>query len=101
MTRTINFQELNEKAILIYLDDQQLIKDKDYTISTDGFMQLIKKVAGGEKLKIYEFETTDGCWIAPTPTKLGLYPKLTQIYLDASTSVMRQIQQVHLKSWNR
>ena len=48
LTRTINFEELNEKAILIYLDDQQLIKDKDYTLSTDGFMQLIKKVAGGE-----------------------------------------------------
>ena len=83
LTRTINFEELNEKAVLIYLDDQQLIKDKDYTISTDGFMQLIKKVVGGEKLKIYEFETTDGCWIPPTPTKLGLYPKFEpQIYSD-------------------
>ena len=83
LTRPVDFSSLNEKAVLVYLNDKQLCKDKDYIISTDGFMELKKKVTGGEILKIYEFESTDGCWVPPTPTKLGLYPKYEpQIYAD-------------------
>ena len=55
-------------------------------------MQLVQTVlsnitkillVAGQKVKIVEYETTDGCWIPPTPTKLGLYPKYEpEIYLD-------------------
>ena len=34
-------------------------------------------------LDVYEYITTDGCWVPPTPTKLGLYPKFTpEVILD-------------------
>ena len=83
LTRSVSFTELNENACLIYLDEMQLIKDKDYAISTDGFINITKPLLAGQKVKIVEYETTDGCWIPPTPTKLGLYPKYEpEIYLD-------------------
>ena len=85
ITRPVSFSTLNEKAILVYLDDKQLIKDIDYTISTESFVELKIAVVADQVLKIYEYETTDGCWISPTPTKLGLYPKyVPEITLDTT-----------------
>tara|TARA_Y200000002_G_scaffold136879_1_gene112844 strand:+ start:13385 stop:28348 length:14964 start_codon:yes stop_codon:yes gene_type:complete len=83
LTRTIDFTTLNENAILVYLDQTQLIKDKDYTVSTDGFITITATITAGQKLYVYEYESTDGCWVPPTPTKLGLYPKYQpEVYLD-------------------
>ena len=83
ITRAVDFTKLNEKAILVYLDGQQLIKDKEYTIDVDAFVELKIPVKADQVLTVYEYETTDGCWIPPTPTKLGLYPKYEpQIMLD-------------------
>lgn len=83
LTRPITLTELTENAVLVYLDDEQLMFDKDYTLSTDGFITITKTVTTGQKLTIYEYESTDGCWIPPTPTKLGLYPKFQpSIYID-------------------
>ena len=83
LTRTVSFTNLNENAVLVYLNLEQLIKDKDYTLSTDGFVTITTNIKAGDKIKIVEYETTDGCWIPPTPTKLGLYPKYQpQIFLD-------------------
>ena len=83
ITRAVDFTQLNANAILVYLDDKQLLKDKEYTINTEGFVELKIAVKANQNLKIYEYESTDGCWIPPTPTKLGLYPKFEpQIILD-------------------
>ena len=38
--RAVDFTKLNEKAILVYLDGEQLIKDQDYTIDPDAFIEL-------------------------------------------------------------
>ena len=46
-------------------------------------MTLTNAPSAGDVLDVYEYKTTDGCWIPPTPTKLGLYPKFTpEIFLD-------------------
>ena len=83
LTRTVDFTTLNENAIIVYLNDIQLIKDKDYTVSNDGFITITASMTAGQKIYIYEYESTDGCWIPPTPTKLGLYPKYEpQIFVD-------------------
>ena len=84
LTRPVSFTELNEKAVLVYLDEKQLIKDKEYTISDNGFVTITKAVSEGQRLKVYEFESTDGCWVPPTPTKLGLYPKYCLLYTSPS-----------------
>ena len=83
ITRTVSFDKLNENAILAYLDEKQLIKDIDYIIDSDAFIELKVSVKANQVLKVYEYESTDGCWVAPTPTKLGLYPKyVPEIILD-------------------
>ena len=83
--RAVDFTSLNEKAVLVYLDGIQLLKDQDYTIDPDSFIELKIPVVADQVLTIYEYETTDGCWIPPTPTKLGLYPKFKpNISLDTS-----------------
>ena len=83
LTRGIDYTVLSETAILAYLNEKQLLINKDYTVSTDGFLTLLNPPTGGDTLDIYEYVTTDGCWVPPTPTKLGLYPKFTpEIFLD-------------------
>ena len=83
LTRGIDFTKLNQYAVLPYLNGKLLVKDKDYNVTTDGFLSLNIAVKNNDILDVYEFETTDGCWVPPTPTKLGLYPKYTpEIYLD-------------------
>ena len=83
LTTGIDFTNLSEKGVLAYLNEKQLILNKDYSVSTDGFLTLTNAPTAGDILDVYEYKTTDGCWIPPTPTKLGLYPKFTpEIFLD-------------------
>ena len=83
LTSGIDFTKLSEKAVLAYLNEKQLLLYEDYTISTDGFLTLLNAPNAGDILDVYEYKTTDGCWIPPTPTKLGLYPRFTpEIFLD-------------------
>ena len=83
LSRGIDFTKLNQFAVLPYLNNRLLVKDLEYTISTNGFLNISIPVKANDEVDVYEFETTDGCWIPPTPTKLGLYPKYQpKAYLD-------------------
>ena len=53
LTRTVDFTTLNENAIIVYLNDIQLIKDKDYTVSNDGFITITASMTVGQKIYIY------------------------------------------------
>ena len=71
------------RSVDVYLNGKQLIKDKDYSFSPEGFAIVIGKKKVGDILEIYEYSSTDGSYIPPTPTKLGLYPKFEpQIFVD-------------------
>ena len=83
LTRGIDFTQLSQTAVLAYLNEKQLVLNKDYTISINGFLTLLNAPTAGDILDVYEYASTDGCWVPPTPTKLGLYPKFSpEIYLD-------------------
>ena len=82
LSRGIDFTTLGKTAVLAYLNGVQLTKDLDYTITTNGFLELIIPVKAQDVLEVYEYESTDGCWIS-IPTKLGLYPSMNpNVYLD-------------------
>ena len=72
------------QAVLVYLNNQQLLIDVDYTI--DGFVVTLTnelELAINDVISIYEYTNTRGSMIPATPTKLGLFPKFTpQLYLD-------------------
>jgi len=73
-------------AILVYLNDTQLIVGQDYTFSTTLPAIVLSDsltVSVNDIIKIVEYYDTDGCYVPETPTKLGLYPKFVPaIYTD-------------------
>ena len=65
------------RAVYVYQNGVQLVHGTDYTFEANypGFVTVTKTKALNDVIDIYEYESTDGCYIPPTPTKLGLYPK--------------------------
>ena len=76
LSQTFSLNTLTQQAVTVYLNSQQLLFGRDYTFS-DGFLLLTPNglQQEGDILQIYETTSTDGSFIPPTPTKLGLYPK--------------------------
>jgi len=75
ITEIFNDRQLSNKAVLIYLNDQQLIKDQDYTFNRETPSVDFKiSLEVGDILKIVEYSNTDANFIPETPSKLGLWP---------------------------
>jgi len=93
ITAAFNLTSLTAKSIVVYLNATQLTHGKDYTFNTDGYIVVTATKVEGDLLEVYEYETTDGSFISPTPTKLGLYPKyypeltIDDSYLSVPTTV--------------
>jgi hypothetical protein len=71
-------------AVLVYLNGTLLVNGFDYTI-TNFTVSLSSSltIARLDTLDIYEYSSTVGCNVPPTPSKLGLYPKFKpQIVID-------------------
>jgi hypothetical protein len=69
---------------------------KDYTFNDQVFVVISATLVNDDIIKIYEFENTNGCFIPPTPTKLGIWPKYEpKIYLDTSLVTPRLMIQGH------
>ena len=73
---------LNQRAVQVYLNGVQLVHDKDYVFNENSFIEITGYSQVGDIVEIFDYETTDGCWVPPTPTKLGMWkkyqPKLLQ-----------------------
>jgi hypothetical protein len=77
---------LTNKAILVYLNGNQLIQNKDYYIALGTpaieFTESVQ-LSLNDVILVKGYRDTDGSYIPETPTKLGLYPKfIPGIYLD-------------------
>lgn len=84
---------LNNKAILVYVNGNQLIYGKEYDFEKyDNTVNILIPLVKGDAVTIQEYLDTDGCYIAPTPTKLGLFPKfIPEIFIDTSYSNNEEI----------
>jgi hypothetical protein len=84
ITEIFNDQKLSNKAVLVYLNNVQLIKNIDYNFSTDTpSINFTIELAVGDIVKIVEYSNTDGNYIPETPSKLGLWPTyIPEIFLD-------------------
>ena len=86
ITSIFSLSELSSKAILIYLNRNQLVVGRDYVFLTDSTGVRITDAVTlqtNDTLTIVEYDSTDGCYIPETPTKLGLYPKfIPEIFVD-------------------
>jgi hypothetical protein len=75
---------LDERAVLVYLNNTLLVKDRDYVV--EQYMpsiSILVPLVANDTIIIKDYSSTVGSYVPPTPTKLGLYPKFTpSIFVD-------------------
>ena len=86
ITTVFDAYALGNTAVLVYLNDEQLIIDKDYTFDLDRpaitFANTVT-LEVDDIVKIVEYQDTNGSYVPETPSKLGLHPKfIPEIFLD-------------------
>lgn len=81
-----NNTQLSNRAVLIWLNGEQLVLNKDYTFSaTVPIVSITADLAVNDVIVIRDYFDTDGNFIPETPSKLGLYPKSEPaIYQDST-----------------
>ena len=76
----------NDKAVLVYINGKQLLINRDYAISPDRpVIDLdLEQITLNENdiIEVREYTSTDGSYIPPTPTKLGLHPLFIPAIVD-------------------
>jgi len=95
---TFNFDltQPSQRAVLVYLNDQQLLHGKEYEFVNDSFVSILVPIVEGDNVKIIQYESTDGCYVPPTPTKLGLYPLYEpKIFVDDTYQTPTRVIQGH------
>jgi len=96
LINNFNLDTLSSRAVLVYINGTQKLARKDYTFNDQGFIVITSSINVGDKIKICEYENTSGCFMPPTPTKLGLWPAYEpKIYLDTSLVTPRVMIQGH------
>ena len=88
ITTTFTNNSPTNKAVIVYLNNSQLIFGVDYSFSATGPVVIISDtvtLAVNDVLTIIEYSNTDGSYIPETPTKLGLYPKFKPRFSLADT----------------
>ena len=82
LKNTFNLNTLSNQAVLVYRNDVQLIHGKDY-IFEDQFVYIRNELQEDDEILVIEYESTNGCYVPPTPSKLGLFPSIMpEIYMD-------------------
>jgi len=96
LSKIFTLKTLTPSAVNVYLNDVQLLHERDYTFTNDGFIDISISKNENDIITFYEYEKTDGCFIPPTPTSLGLYPKFEpKKYLDTTLVEPRNVIQGH------
>lgn len=80
ISSAFNLETLTAKAVYVYINDIQIAHTQDYkfisaddSTAMDG-VQILVNLNVGDKIKIVEYDNTNGNYIPPTPAKLGLAP---------------------------
>jgi hypothetical protein len=83
LVKNFNLSELSDSSVLVYLNGNQLIYKKHYDFINEGFVRIFADHQEDDVIEIFEFSSTNGSFIPPTPTKLGFYPKFEpEIVID-------------------
>jgi hypothetical protein len=66
---------LSFQSVIIYLNGVQLIRDRQYSFNyIDGSVTILEPLSIADVISIHCYSDTLGCYIPPTPSKLGLWP---------------------------
>jgi hypothetical protein len=89
LVSTFNLTELSLRSVIIYRTDTagtitQLVHGIDYEFDlVDSSVNIKIDLVKGDTITVDDYPSTRGCFVPPTPTKLGLYPKFEpKLYLD-------------------
>ena len=96
LSAVFSLDKLSNTAVLVYLNNEQLLHGKDYTFNSQGFVLVTATLEKGDIISVCEYASTDGCLIPETPTKLGLWPKYEPCkFLDTTLTTPRMMLQGH------
>ena len=96
LSKPFNTTTPSDTAVQVYINGQQLIYGKDYTFNDQGFIIVTASKAQGDIIEIYEYESTNGSFVPPTPTKLGIYPKfIPEVFVDDTYQTPTKVIQGH------
>lgn len=85
LTEKFDLESPSNRAVYVYLNNEQLIYDVDYTFnSVFGYVKIIPGLLSiGDTILIREYVSTNVNFIPPTPTSMGLYKKyIPEIFVD-------------------
>ena len=82
MSKNFSLRELGNQAVGVYVNDVGLIEGQDYIYETgfESFVKITKKLVAGDKIKIYEYNSTEGFIFHPF-TKTRFISNLFQVSL--------------------
>ena len=102
LSTVFSLDTLSNKAVGVYWTSNgvktQLIHGRDYTFSNQAMVVIDSsvKLLTGDTITTVEYDSTDGCFVPATPTKLGIWPAYTpQIYTDTTLVTPRVMIQGH------
>lgn len=97
METIFNPTQNTSRSVLVYINDIQAVFGKDYTFNTTRpAIELVNEPAIGSTIKIVDYPNTQGNYIPPTPSKMGLYPKYEPSkYSDDSYATTTEVIQGH------
>ena len=97
ISRPFNLANLSNNAVYVYRNGEQLIEGIDYVFGeNDVFFNIVGELNDDDIIEVFEYESTDGSFCPPTPTKLGLYPKFKpRKYIDDTYLEPREVIQGH------
>jgi len=96
LAENFTLADASTRAVQVYLNDVQLLHGIDYTFNNEGYAVVTANKQPQDVISIYEYESTNGNYIPPTPTKLGLYPLFEpKIYLDTTLQTPVNVIQGH------
>ena len=96
LSKVFTLDTPSDVAVQVYQNDVQLVHNKDYTFNEQGFVIITTEKQRGDTITIYEYETTNGSYVPPTPTKLGLFPKYEpQKFIDDTYREPQEVIQGH------
>ncbi len=97
-----NLTSLSLRSVLIYHTDlegvtTQLLHERDYEFDLyDSSVNIKIELKKGDVITVDDYSSTAGCYVPPTPTKLGLYPKFEPtIYIDDTYVAPQKVIQGH------
>ena len=83
LSKPFDMISVSNKAVTVYVNSIQLVFEQDYIFTPEGFVNILSELNNNDIIEIYEYETTEGCFIPPTPSSLGIYPKyVPEKYFD-------------------